>query len=659
MSNINNPAAASGGITIGNAVSGGAANSVLFEDSSQNLATFSGFTFTSATKILATPDSITFGTTQVTLQSTTDGSNTNIRLVSPGVGSAFMGCPRFAGTVYSGTDQYIAMNGNGITFQGATSGGVGFPVHVLNVGTNQTTTGIKLLSIQNAGVEKFYTDKDGNVGSAALTITGNTDTNQLKIIANSTQTTNILQTTDSSANVLAIINSSGQFSRVTAGKAATEQFGALASAVGPGDTCVGNGAITTNASSGGCTAIGNGATTTGFNNVAIGGSASCTSNASVAIGVSASAAANGVAIGFGVSALSGTTCIGSASSVGNNGTAIGNGASTNNARSVAVGDSSFANFEGVAVGYAAATGNAGSANYSMCVGSRTATTGIYAIALGYSATAGANEFVVGSDGAPIQQMYFGGKVSTTPASIAINGSGGSGTNIAGSAITIAGGKGTGTATGGSVLIQTSPSTGSSGTTLQTLSTRVTIINTGLVGVGVTPSGNGTLQVITGTSSTIAKVGGTIVDHFADAGNSTTVETDLYSDSLAGSTLNTNGDKYFAAYAGAFVNSTSSKRLRVYFGGTNIFDSGALTVSAASDWDMRVVIIMDSSTSVRCTVSVNLTGASSGSFANYVTVTGLTLTNAQILKITGTASGVGAATNDIVASIGVIEWKSAA
>lgn len=156
-----------------------------------------------------------------------------------------------------------------------------------------------------------------------------------------------------------------------------------------------------------------------------------------------------------------------------------------------------------------------------------------------------------------------------------------------------------------------------------------------------------------------KVGGTIFDHYADGGSVGTGETTLYTDTVVAGRLAANGDKLFIFYGGALANSTSTKRIKVYFGGTVIFDTGALTISASSDFDIKAVIIRDSSTSIRATVSANLTGASTGSYANYITVTGLTLSNTQIVKITGTAGGIGSADNDIVASIGNILYQPAA
>ncbi len=40
------------------------------------------------------------------------------------------------------------------------------------------------------------------------------------------------------------------------------------------------------------------------------------------------------------------------------------------------------------------------------------------------------------------------------------------------------------------------------------------------------------------------------------------------------------------------------------------------------------------------------------------LTGLTLSGSNILKITGQAAGTGAATNDIVAKMGFVEFKAA-
>lgn len=168
---------------------------------------------------------------------------------------------------------------------------------------------------------------------------------------------------------------------------------------------------------------------------------------------------------------------------------------------------------------------------------------------------------------------------------------------------------------------------------------------------------GKLGTTAGSSAaTLAKVGGVIIDHFADAGSTSTTETDLYSDSIAANTLSTNGDKLVGTYGVALVNSTSTKRTRIYFGGTAIFDSGALTVTAASEIIIRVLIIRDSSTSIRYSISASTTAASTGAFATVGKLTGLTLSSANILKITGQAGGAGVANNDVQAQNAYVEYK---
>lgn len=155
------------------------------------------------------------------------------------------------------------------------------------------------------------------------------------------------------------------------------------------------------------------------------------------------------------------------------------------------------------------------------------------------------------------------------------------------------------------------------------------------------------------------IGGNLFDHSVDAGNTTTGETDLYSDTIYASALNVTNDKLIARYAGIFVSSgTATREIRVYYGGTAIFDSGALSIAAGSDaWEVDVFIIrLASGTGVRCSVTMTTTGATTNAYAKYTEVTGLTLTNTQVLKITGQAGGVGAATNDIVAKLGHVEYK---
>jgi hypothetical protein len=145
----------------------------------------------------------------------------------------------------------------------------------------------------------------------------------------------------------------------------------------------------------------------------------------------------------------------------------------------------------------------------------------------------------------------------------------------------------------------------------------------------------------------------LFDHYADAGSVGTGETDLYSDSVAGGTLANNGDKIQANYGCTLANSTSTKRVRLYFAGTAIFDTGALTISGSSEIVIDALLMQDSSTSIRYAIKATTTGASTGGYASVGKLTGLTLSGANILKITGQSGGVGSANNDILGVVGTV------
>lgn len=150
---------------------------------------------------------------------------------------------------------------------------------------------------------------------------------------------------------------------------------------------------------------------------------------------------------------------------------------------------------------------------------------------------------------------------------------------------------------------------------------------------------------------------TLFVHFADANNGTTVETDLYSDTLAAGQLATNGDKLENQYSGVFSGAVSStQQLKIYFGGTAIFDSGALSIGVATPtWDIYVSVVRVSASVVRCVVQITTASAALAATSQYTEVTGLTLANTQVVKITGTAAGVGGGSNQITAKFGTINY----
>ena len=155
--------------------------------------------------------------------------------------------------------------------------------------------------------------------------------------------------------------------------------------------------------------------------------------------------------------------------------------------------------------------------YSILIGPATSTGGFSSsIAMGRGATnTASNQLVFGSSTGGINfisDVYFGtGVTAASPAGVVINGSGASGSDIAGASLTFAGGKATGNAAGGALIFQTS-NAGASGATLQSLSTKATLLASGNFGIGdTTPAsmltvGNGDLFQVASDGSIDAITG---------------------------------------------------------------------------------------------------------------------------------------------------------
>jgi hypothetical protein len=186
------------------------------------------------------------------------------------------------------------------------------------------------------------------------------------------------------------------------------------------------------------------------------------------------------------------------------------------------------------------------------------------------------------------------------------------------------------------------------------------------GVVTTASGGTGATTIAGAQKNL-KTPVSLFDRYADTNNTSTTETTLYSDSIGAARLANNGDKILAQYGGTFSGAVSAtQQLRLYFGpnGTNadtlVFDSGALSIGVASpSWDMCVTAVRESSGNVRLSVLITTSSAALSAASKYTKVTGLTLTAAQFLTLTGTAAGVGAGSNQITASMGYGQFAPAA
>lgn len=168
------------------------------------------------------------------------------------------------------------------------------------------------------------------------------------------------------------------------------------------------------------------------------GAGAVTSNRSTGVGYSAAATGNdAVAVGY--------------NAVGNNlGTAVGAESTVSNTGGTAIGAGAEAAYQAVALGT-----NAVAFNGSVVLGGGASATSMNSIALGTGAVATAsNQMVIGSDGYEIDHLYIGsGVADASPTSFTLQGTGGSGSNVAGASVTIAGGAGTGTANGGNINLQ--------------------------------------------------------------------------------------------------------------------------------------------------------------------------------------------------------------
>ncbi len=147
----------------------------------------------------------------------------------------------------------------------------------------------------------------------------------------------------------------------------------------------------------------------------------------------------------------------------------------------------------------------------------------------------------------------------------------------------------------------------------------------------------------------------LFDDFATVGNTTTsgADDDLYSHVIAGGTLAVNGDKLEIKQGGAFIlSATSTRKIKLWFGGTAIFDTGALTVSLSAAWTLKATIMRESATAIKYMVELNTEGASLAVYTGTGELTSLTLSSNNTLKSTGAVSATGAA-NDITALLGSI------
>jgi hypothetical protein len=156
-------------------------------------------------------------------------------------------------------------------------------------------------------------------------------------------------------------------------------------------------------------------------------------------------------------------------------------------------------------------------------------------------------------------------------------------------------------------------------------------------------------VIAGTSTTYAKVGGTINVNTTVVGNVGAGEDDLMTYSVPANALATNGDRIEFEMAGTFAANGNNKRVRIKYGATTLLDTTALAFNNA-DWSAKGQIIRTGAATQKAFCVFRSGSALLNSTSDYTTPAE-TLSGAVTLKATGEATS----NNDITEEMFTVEW----
>jgi len=130
------------------------------------------------------------------------------------------------------------------------------------------------------------------------------------------------------------------------------------------------------------------------------------------------------------------------------------------------------------------------------------------------------------------------------------------------------------------------------------------------------------------------------------GNSAGTETDLMGNNLAADVLSRNGEAVEFWATGTFAATGSTdKRIRVRFGSTLIFDTGALAITAAKDWVLQGCVIRTGAATQKCRVVITTSSSVLVATADYAAATE-NLAAAVLLRVTGQGTNA----SDVVGEI---------
>lgn len=154
----------------------------------------------------------------------------------------------------------------------------------------------------------------------------------------------------------------------------------------------------------------------------------------------------------------------------------------------------------------------------------------------------------------------------------------------------------------------------------------------------------------GTSSTYAKIGGTINVNTTAVGNVGAGEDDLMTYTVPANVLAVNGDRLEFRMAGTFAANANNKRVRIKYGATTLLDTTALAFNAA-EWAVNGQIIRTGATTQKAICVFSSSSTLLTTTTDYTTP-GETLSGTVVLKATGEATS----NDDITEEMSTVMWQ---
>jgi hypothetical protein len=165
--------------------------------------------------------------------------------------------------------------------------------------------------------------------------------------------------------------------------------------------------------------------------------------------------------------------------------------------------------------------------------------------------------------------------------------------------------------------------------------------------------SGDIEVNVGTSVTTAEPGASLYTNVSEVGNIGGGEDNLMGYTLVANVLGTNGDYVEIEGYGKFAANGNNKRVRLYFGGTLIFDTTAIAANSGSWW-IKAKVMREASADQKAIASIIATSALLPPTSTF-TDTSISTTSTIAIQFTGEAT----ADNDIQQEGMAIKWFPAA